>query len=106
MLHVSNQSFDIDPVDIRIKIDGKAVISQDFRVLNQHNWKQFTLRVAPGQHVLTAESTRGGAVLVQSFRVTGKHWAVVDYTYNTKAHGEPTPKRFYFLFRGKPIGFA
>ena len=107
VLYVSNQSFAIDSVDIIVEIDGDEVISEDFEVADQHNWKQFILRLAPGRHTLKARSSRGDAALEKTLVVTDEHWAVLNYWYSTEEYGHPPePKQFEFLIQDKPIVFA
>ena len=66
-LRVSNQSFDVNPVDIAIAIDGELVVRAEFDVAGeqpaQHNWQTFRYRVPEGRHSLVASSTRGRARL-------------------------------------------
>jgi len=107
VLYVSNQSFEIDPVDIVVAIDGEQIIDEEFAVANQHNWKRFVLRLSPGRHTLTARSSTGDATLETSFDVSDRHWAVLDYWYSSEAYGSPPePRHFEFMIRDEPIGFA
>jgi hypothetical protein len=100
-LYVSNQSFDIAEVDIRIEIDGLVAVDDTFAVENQHNWVEFVFDLPKGEHVIEAMTERGGARLSRHFTVTKQHWAVVDYWYYP---GEP--KHFSFSVSDEPIGFA
>ncbi|MCL4691996.1 MAG: hypothetical protein KJ060_05720 [Candidatus Hydrogenedentes bacterium] len=106
-LYVSNQSFAISPVDIKVQIDGEVVVHQNFDVGTQHNWKKFGIALPPGVHSLTATSTKGDATLEQEFTVTGEHWAVVDYWYYPEVTGGagPTPRTLSFSIQDSPIGF-
>lgn len=107
VLYVSNQSFEIDPVDIVIEIDGEQIIDGDFDVGNQHNWKRYVLRLSPGRHTLTARSTDGDATLNESFVASDRRWAVLNYWYYTEAYGSPPePKHFELKIYGKPVKFA
>ena len=107
VLYVSNQSFELDPVDIVIEIDGEQIIDGEFEVGNQHNWKRYVLRLTPGRHTLTARSTNGDATLEESFVVNERRWAAVDYWYYTEASGSPPePKHFEFNIYDKPLKFA
>ena len=101
-LYVSNQSFDRGLVDIRIEIDGREVVHDDFAVENQHNWVEHTLRLEPGRHTLVARSQRGDAILRQEFGVRGRTWMVVDYW----CCGEPSDPQLTFYASRTPIGFA
>lgn len=104
-LYVSNQSFDIESVDIVVEVDGVRVVDDVFAVESQHNWKQYVIDLAPGTHTLTARSVEGDATFEQSFEVTGDHWAAVDYWYVTEERGTPTPKQFIFHIQDEPIAF-
>lgn len=105
VLYVSNQSLDLERVDIAIEVDGQPVLDQYFNVGSQHNFKQFILRLASGRHVLTAQSIKGKASLKKSFFVTGKRWVAVDYWYYTKEHGTPLPRQFDFRIQDQPMAF-
>ena len=104
-LYVSNQSFAISPVDIRVAIDGEVVVRQYFDVGNQHTWKAFKLSLSLGPHELKVSSVKGTAELTTQFDVKGEHWAVIDYWYYPKSHYDPTPKHFSFDIQDKPIEF-
>jgi hypothetical protein len=101
VLYVSNQSFDLPRVDIRIEIDGRVAVDEKFDVEGQHNWLEFRFDLPRGRHTLKAVSTVGDAERSWSFNVKGKHWAVVDYWYYP---GDP--KHFSFDISDEPIGFA
>ena len=111
ILYVSDQSFNISPVDISIFIDGKLAISEDFDVAGsrvpQHNWKQFQFNLEQGNHTIKAVSERGDAILEESFEVKQKNWAVIDYWYYPTVEGGagPTPKHFTFHIGDSTIGF-
>ena len=102
ILYVSNQSFDITPVDITIHIDGKQALSDEFHVRDQHNWIRHTFHLSSGKHILRAVSEKGEAILEKEFEVKGKTWAVLDFwlswNHNAKSH-------FSFHSQDKPIGF-
>lgn len=105
VLYVSNQSIALDRVDVVVEVDGKPVVDQSFDVGDQHDWKQFGLRLSPGRHELVARSAKGEATLRMPFTVKGDHWVAVSYWYNTKTQGTPTPKQFQFTIQDTPIGF-
>jgi hypothetical protein len=58
-LYVSNQSFNIDPVDIVITLDGEQIVADDFAVEGQHNWQRFGVDVKPGTHKLAVTALDG-----------------------------------------------
>jgi hypothetical protein len=106
-LYVSNQSFEISPVDIQVSIDGEVVVREYFEVGNQHSWKTFVLDLSGGTHRIDATSNKGGAELSEAFEVKGNHWAVIDYWYYPKVTGGagPTPRQFTFMIQDEPIRF-
>ena len=104
-LYVSNQSFAIDLVDVKISIDKQTVVDQDFYVGNQHSWQVFQLSLIPGKHTLRAKSRKGKVRLERTFDVKGRHWAAVGFSYYPQTHYEPTPRKFTFYISNKPIGF-
>jgi hypothetical protein len=72
-LVVSNQCFDVNPVDIRVSIDGDMVVDDEFDVqgegIAQHNWQRYSLQLPAGDHRLLAASKRGKARLETSLQV-------------------------------------
>ncbi|MBC8870944.1 MAG: hypothetical protein H8E44_16085 [Planctomycetes bacterium] len=105
VLHVSNQSFAITPVDVTIHIDGKRAVAGNFEVEDQHNWVKRIFRLQPGKHKLVVVSKKGQAKLEKEFEIKDKHWAVINYWYYPKSHYNPTPKHFSFNIQNKPIYF-
>lgn len=105
ILYVSNQSFEISPVDIKILIDGKIIIDDLFEVNNQHNWREFRFYFSSGKHVLNVVSKRGEAELQSEFTVTEKHWAAVAFWFYPDTHHTPTPRQFTFIIQDTPILF-
>jgi len=105
VLHVSNQSFAITPVDVTIHIDGKRAVAGNFEVKGQHNWIKHVFRLQPGKHKLVILSKKGQAKLQKEFEVVDKHWAVINYWYYPKSHYNPTRKHFSFNIQNKPIYF-
>jgi hypothetical protein len=65
VLWVSNQSFIDQSVHITVKIDGRAIIDQEFDVEGQHNWIKFPLAVDPGPHALAISSDTGARLIDQ-----------------------------------------
>jgi len=111
ILYVSNQSSAVNPVDIRIFIDGKVAVNELFDVTGkrtpQHNWKKFQFSLSKGTHELRISSKQGKATLEKDFEINNEHWAVVDYWYYPRITGGagPTPRSFTFDIKDKPIGF-
>lgn len=101
VLYVSNQSFDLSPVDITVAIDGKTAVSGDFAFGNAHKWVKHTFQLAPGKHTLTAATQKGSTRFEQAIEVSDKHWAVLMFWF-TKPSGE---KKFSFKIQATPPAF-
>ena len=103
LLWVSNQSFEDDPVEVTIAIDGVAVVSEPFEVEGQHSWILFPITAPPGNRVLTATSDTG-ATLEQRFTLPeqGLRHAVVDYWYYPD---DQAGRHFSWLIQKRPVGF-
>jgi hypothetical protein len=103
-LHVSSQSFAIDPVDIKIYIDDKIAVNQDFYVGTQHTYVSYRFSLSNGQHNIKIESKKGDATFEENFDIIDKHSGVVEYWYYPETYYDPTPKHFTFRFgEDKPL---
>jgi hypothetical protein len=102
VLWVSNQSFDIPSVKIKITIDGKTAVSSIFEVKNQHNWIKHTFQLAPGKHILIASSVEGEVAIESEFEVQDRLWGVVNYWYYATGGGN---KHLEFRTQDSPILF-
>ena len=86
-LILSNQSFDVDPVDLEVYVDGVHVVTGDFAVGSQHTFVQFDFPLAVGEHALKVVSKRGKAERTATVAVNGERWAVVMYWWYATARG-------------------
>jgi hypothetical protein len=103
LLYVANQSPDVNPVDIKVTIDGRTVIDQDFYSEGDNVWWQVEMFAVAGRHVLRASTTKGAATLRREFTVTGRHWAVLMYRNVTPEKDGPTVHRFVLIIRDRPL---
>ena len=101
-LTVSNQSFDIDPVDILVKIDGITVIDDEFLVKQQHNYHHFDFILKPGTHTIYAESTKGKYQLNEEFTIEKELWASLDFQYY---EGDETLPKLRLKISETKLGF-
>ncbi|HEY4414214.1 MAG TPA: hypothetical protein VGO57_00870 [Verrucomicrobiae bacterium] len=106
-LYISNQSFAISPVDIKVFVDGDLIIKENFDVDSQHNWRAFNLKLSAGQHKIVVRSSKGSANLEQPFEVANESWAVLDYWFypNYTRGVKPCPRHFSFEVRNEPVMF-
>jgi hypothetical protein len=87
-VYVSNQSFDLDPVDVDLFVDGKKVVTGDFRVEGQHTWIEFDFTIAVGEHTIRAVTQKGNVERTETIEIpSGEHWAVVNFWYSAKTQG-------------------
>jgi hypothetical protein len=107
ILYVSNQSYDLDPVDITVRIDGRVVSSDRYEVDDQHTWVDYPFDLAPGHHELVAESVRGEARIEEAFDLTNQKWLVVSFWYypTTRGGAGPTPKQLQLSSSDEPVYF-
>jgi hypothetical protein len=105
--YISDQSFAISPIDVKVFIDGKLVATGDFEVGSQHSWHEYVLKLSAGHHKIVAESSKGHATLEQAFEVADKAWAVLGYWYypNNSRGVESCPRQFSFIVKKEPILF-
>lgn len=94
-LYVSNQSFDMPTVDIRVEIDNQLAVSGDFDVEGQHTWVQFDFGLAEGpHHIRVTTSDVADVVKEETFQMDDRKWAVVSFWYYAAGSPEPTPPQF------------
>lgn len=94
--YVSNQSFDLDPVDIDVYVDGTKLITGDFLVKGQHNWFRFDfIAEADKPHTVRAVTQKGQVERSEVVQVPAKgRWVVVNFFYYGPSHYNPTPRSF------------
>ena len=102
VLYVSNQSFDIDFVDIKVYIDGLVAVNQEFTVGQQKNWIPFQFQLSEGTHKLKIQSVKGDSKLEQKFKITGNNWAKIKFLYASEG-ADPVSKQFTFAIKDKEI---
>lgn len=95
-LVVSNQSFDIDPVDIEVYVDGVHVITGEFEVGSQHSWFYFDFLATSGARKVRAVSKKGAAELEVVVDLQRERWGVLNYWYypDGSKTNPPTPRQF------------
>jgi hypothetical protein len=102
-LFVTNQSFAISPVDVRVEIDGELVVSDYFDVGSQHTFKPFHLSLSKGKHRIRIWSEKGGAELSKEFELKDQDIGVIEYWYYPESHYSPTPRHFSFRTLKGPL---
>ena len=100
-LWVSNQSFEIDPVDIAVYIDDQQIVCDSFYVEGQHNWILFDVLLDAGRHELKAIGHDGQVELTEIVEVPAERWAVLDFWF----YLDDEPEHFTFTIHDQPVGF-
>jgi len=103
-LYVANQSFDLNPVDIKVTLDGDVVAQGIFFAATGGNWRRYDLTLGPGRHVLHAVTRKGAAGLRREFTAAGPRWMAVAFRFRSPAGGAGTVRYFYFDIRERPYG--
>ncbi len=78
-LYVSNQSFQIDFVDIVIQIDGEKIIEDNFKVGDQSELNSFELQLTKGNHTIHVMSESGGVEFEKQFEMSEERWMYLLY---------------------------
>ena len=103
-LVLSNQSYAISQVDIRVEIDGELVVNDDVKVEGQHSCISFKLNLPEGKHHIRIWSEKGAAELATDFEVNKNiDTALVMYWYYPESHRNPTPRSFTFSASKGPL---
>lgn len=106
VLFVSNQSFDIDPVDIGIFIDDNLAIEGDFLVGSQHTWHKFEFALPPGKHTILATTSAGDTELTETIDLpAATRYGVINFWYYPESDTEPYGPTFGFDVFEDPPGF-
>lgn len=104
-LYVSNQSFHVNPVDIKVTIDGYEVVRDGFYAGDGHNYVRYRIKINAGRHILRAASRKGAAALKQEFEMPADRWAALCYWNAPPDQANATVKHFTFVVKDKPIQF-
>jgi hypothetical protein len=103
-LLVSSESSAIDPIDVRIEIDGSLVVSDYIFAGDHHTYIPFRLSLPRGDHRIRISSVKGGAELSARFNLSDQDVGVATYWYRPDSHYNPTPRKFDFrVQRGPPV---
>lgn len=102
-LCVGNQSDDVDPVDVEIRLDGEPILRASYCRRSQHTeFATYRLAIEPRTHSLRIEADEGRATLERSISVTGEHWALVEFLADPRRH---PPEEVRASFQDEPFHF-
>ncbi len=80
-LFISNQSFAMSNVDIRVSIDNVIVVNDRFPVEDQHYWRGFPISLSTGTHTLEATTQTGSTNLQTEITINSNHSALLEFWY-------------------------
>lgn len=104
-LFVSNQSFDLDPVDIAVNLDNQLAVTGDFQVGSQHSWFKFEFGLAPGNHNIFVTTADADTALDKPFVMDDRKYGVLNFWFYAAGSPEPTPPQFSFTLTDDPPAF-
>lgn len=90
VIFASNQSFDIDPVDIHIALGKAPLVTGDFLVEGQHSWHRFDFAAPEGPRQLTASSSHADSESITLDVGESTRYVVVDFWYYPPGSVDPT----------------
>ncbi len=96
-IYVSNQTGELDPVNIMPSVDHRNIVNGNFSSGSGHNWSGYKLALKEGEHQLIVTSDNGDAGLDVVF-VLDKPLSLI-ITYWGKNH-------FQLNISPRPVGFA
>jgi hypothetical protein len=102
VLYVTNQSYALDRVDIRVEIDGELVVSDYFEVGSQHNFVKFKLSLTKGKHSIHAWSEKGEVELSTDFEFTDEHGGTVMFWHNPDSVASPN-RYIHYTIEKEPL---
>jgi hypothetical protein len=102
ILYVSNQSPAIDPVDIKVLIDGKTAVSQEFLNKGGNNWIKFEFQLKNGNHRLSSNSSKRLISKDTLFTLPATPCSVIDFWYSPPSSGSIEIREFSIIFLESP----
>jgi hypothetical protein len=98
ILLISNQSLEVNPVDITIKVNEKLILEDSFYVQGeqpvQHNWQQHKLHLANGEYQLSVSSQKGQASVNTSLLINGEHKILIAFWKDNQDKGKLSKAHF------------
>ncbi len=79
IFYISNQTDEINPVQIRVYIDGEMMVNDSFYVENYHNWTRYSKSLSFRIHVIKVVRDKNFSQNTKVFLMHSKQWAVIDF---------------------------
>ena len=84
-------------------MDGVVVVRNTFEVRGQHNWVQFDVDLAPGEHLLTATALEGAASVSETFILDSELYGLLEFWTDPDRGVDPFLR---WIIQEEPFGFA
>ncbi len=86
-IYVSNQSPSLDPVDLKISIDGKLAIRREFYFENGETHIRFQFQIEDGNHKLSVSSIKGNISKDTAFTLQTTPYCSISFYYEPAYNG-------------------
>ncbi len=96
-LSISNQSYDIGNVDIKVMIDSMLVVDDKFKVRDQHNWYLYGFSLSKGRHVFEAVTNKGRASIKKVIEIDTTLHACLNFWHKKDKSGDTLLNRKLML---------
>ena len=98
-----NNSSANNPVNIKAYIDDKLFMDQGIGYTVHRPGAGFYFKLNEGEHLLKVETQNGETSLNQTFEITGRRYAHVDYFYRPDGNDDFSKKQFRFAIQNGPF---
>src|SRR5262249_43595413 len=86
-LYISNQDRTVDPLDVRVSLDGVPIIRATVAIGELHpSYEEYHFKWTPGVHELRVESPQVPSKLISPVDVATSRWVSVLYGYPPQAN--------------------
>jgi len=80
ILYISNQSSNLETVDIKVLVNGKVLVCDIFPTENFHNYKKYPLKISPFVlHKIEVVSEKAQVKKEEQLRFFFMTWVMVDF---------------------------
>lgn len=93
ILQLSNESPNVDPVDMAVYLDGKLVLQKPIPYLSGRHIEELTLNVKPGKHKVSIKSKNGEAEISRTIFVKDQIFVAALYRHFNGSDLYPPAKR-------------
>jgi len=80
---LSNQSFDLSPVDMVVLLGSDTLVVDSLEVGDQHNFTTYEFEWREGSYVLSASADGDRSSLAEEVLLKGETWCLVSFWYHS-----------------------